>query len=149
MALLGRLILILFACFVASFAAGMVVTLAVLLPAWSDLALGPLDQETFQIVVAFGAIFVSGFALLPALIVIVLAEAFAIRALLYYALAGAAVAGLLYLSFRGFDTLAIRVNGFARRELEIMAAAGIVAGFVYWMIAGRSAGRWREPRPTV
>jgi hypothetical protein len=41
------------------------------------------------------------------------------------------------------------VNGFARRELEIMAAAGIVAGFVYWAIAGRNAGRWRERRSSL
>jgi hypothetical protein len=32
-----------------------------------------------------------------------------------------------------------------RRHLEIMTGAGIVAGLVYWMIAGRSAGNWREP----
>ena len=27
-----------------------------------------------------------------------------------------------------------------------MTGAGIVAGLVYWMIAGRNAGAWREPR---
>jgi hypothetical protein len=144
LAWLGRIFLILFACFIASLAAGMVVTLAVLLPAWSDLALGPPVQGVLHVMVAFGAIFVSGFALLPGLIVILLAEAFAIRTLLYYAAAGALIAALLYLSFRGFDTLAFRVNGFARRELEIMAAAGIVAGFAYWAIAGRSAGAWQR-----
>jgi len=32
-----------------------------------------------------------------------------------------------------------------RREVEIMAGAGIVAGLVYWLIAGRNAGAWREP----
>ena len=32
-----------------------------------------------------------------------------------------------------------------RRHLEIMTGAGIVAGVVYWMIAGRNAGAWREP----
>ena len=30
--------------------------------------------------------------------------------------------------------------------LEIVAAAGIVGGLVYWLIAGRNAGAWREPR---
>ena len=146
MALIGRILVILFACFAASLAAGLVVTIAVLLPEWSDLALGPLDQGTFGIVVAFGAIFVSGFALVPALIVILLGESFAVRSVLFYAASGAAVAALLYLSFRNFDTLAFNIDGFARRELEIMAAAGINAGFVYWAIAGRNAGKWREPR---
>jgi len=31
--------------------------------------------------------------------------------------------------------------------LQLAAAAGIVGGIVYWLIAGRNAGRWREPRP--
>ena len=30
------------------------------------------------------------------------------------------------------------------REVEIAAAAGAVFGLVYWLIAGRNAGRWRE-----
>jgi hypothetical protein len=30
------------------------------------------------------------------------------------------------------------------REIEIAAAAGAVFGLVYWAIAGRKAGRWRE-----
>lgn len=146
---LGRIVLVLFAGLLASLAAGLVVTLAVLLPEWSALDLGPLDDSTFGIVVGFGAIFLSGFALLPALVMIGIAEALAIRALLYYAAAGAAIAVLLYLSFQGWDTLALEVNGFARRELEILAAAGIVAGFVYWAVAGRSAGAWRETAPTA
>ena len=29
-------------------------------------------------------------------------------------------------------------------EFEIAAAAGITFGLVYWLIAGRKAGRWRE-----
>jgi hypothetical protein len=46
-----------------------------------------------------------------------------------------------------WSQLALSVDGFARRELEIMAAAGIVAGLVYWGIAGRRAGAWRAPPP--
>jgi hypothetical protein len=30
--------------------------------------------------------------------------------------------------------------------VEIAAAAGAVFGLVYWAIAGRKAGRWRERR---
>ena len=35
--------------------------------------------------------------------------------------------------------------GGVRREVEIMAGAGIIAGLVYWLIAGRNAGAWRVP----
>ena len=30
--------------------------------------------------------------------------------------------------------------------LQLAAAAGILGGLAYWLIAGRNAGRWREPR---
>jgi len=36
-----------------------------------------------------------------------------------------------------------------RRHLEIMTGAGIVAGLVYWLIAGRNAGAWRERPPPL
>jgi hypothetical protein len=44
----------------------------------------------------------------------------------------------------------MRFDGIIRRHLEIMTGAGIVAGLVYWMIAGRNAGAWRtQPRPQM
>ena len=46
-----------------------------------------------------------------------------------------------------FDPETLRFDGIVRRHLEIMTGAGIVAGLIYWMIAGRSAGAWREPPP--
>ncbi len=147
MRLLGRVFVILFACVLASLVAGLVVTFAVLLPEWSDLPLGPFEHGVFGIVWAFGIIFVSAYALMPALLVIVAAEAFSIRAALFYALAGALLGAVLYFNFGGWEPSAVFVHGFARRELEIMAAAGIVAGFVYWALAGRNAGKWRERAP--
>lgn len=147
MAFLGRIFVILFACLIASFAAGLVVTLAVVLPDLSDLPLGTFEQGAFGLMVGFGALFVSFYAFVPVLLVIVAAEAFSIRSLLFYATAGALLGCVLYLNLDGWNWGAVSVQGFARREMEIMAAAGIVAGFVYWMIAGRNAGRWREPDP--
>jgi hypothetical protein len=143
--MLGRILVILFACLLASLAAGLIVSLAVLIPMVGDLALGPYGQDAFAVVVTFGALFVSAYALAPLLLVIVCAEAFAIRALLFYALAGALMGAVLYFNFSGWSGRALTAGGFARRELEVMAAAGIVAGLVYWAIAGRNAGRWREP----
>jgi hypothetical protein len=88
------------------------------------------------------ALFLSLFAVLPVFVVIAVAEAFSIRSVIYYAATGAAVTAFLYLSATGWSTLSLTVDGFARRELEIIAAAGIVAGLVYWVIAGRGAGQW-------
>ena len=56
---------------------------------------------------------------------------------------GCIIALVILVSLGGFDVSAMRVNGFARRESEIMIGAGIVAGLVYWLIAGRGAGHWR------
>ncbi|MGO4716935.1 hypothetical protein [Bradyrhizobium sp. 2TAF24] len=151
MALLVRIIVIFVGFFAASLAAAAVVIAAVLMPEWSDVNLG-LDDTTMSLIATFGFIFISGFALLPAMIVALITEAFAIRSLVVYALGGAAVGAACYLSLVPFDTTSMSFVGIIRRELEVLTGAGIVAGFVYWLIAGRNAGAWRNPpseRPTA
>ena len=146
MALIVRIFVILFGFLAASFAAGVVVIVAVLFPEWSDVNL-ELDDSTMSIIAAFGFIFISGFALLPAMIVALVTEAFGIRALLFYVLGGALVGAMCYLSLVPFDTITMSFQGIIRRELEVMTGAGVVAGFVYWLIAGRNAGAWRGQAP--
>jgi hypothetical protein len=149
MALIGRLFVIFFAFLAASLVAGMIVVGAVLFPDFSDLGTGPVDEGAWDIVVGFGFIFVSGFALLPAMIVAAITEAFYIRGALSYAIGGGLIGLACYLGLVPFDTETLRFEGIVRRHLEIMTGAGIVAGIVYWMIAGRNAGAWREPRRSV
>ena len=145
MALIGRLFVILFAFLFACLAAGMIVVGAVLYPEFSDLGSGPIDQSAINVVLGFGFIFISGFALLPAMIVVLITEAFYVRGVLTYAVGGAIVGCACYLGLIPFDPATLHFDGIVRRHLEIMTGAGIVAGLVYWMIAGRSAGAWREP----
>src|SRR6201996_5124507 len=145
MALIGRLFVIFFGFLAASLVAGMVVVASVLFPEFSDLGAGPVDQSVIQILIGFGFIFISGFALLPAMIIALITEAFSIRGVLAYAIGGALVGVAAYLSLVPFDTDTLRFEGIVRRHMEIMTGAGIVAGLVYWMIAGRNAGVWREP----
>jgi phosphotransferase system glucose/maltose/N-acetylglucosamine-specific IIC component len=144
MALIGRLFVIFFAFLCACLAAGMIVVGAVLYPEFSDLSTGPIDQSAINVVLGF--IFISGFALLPALIVVLITEAFYVRGVLTYAVGGAIVGAACYLGLIPFDPATMHFDGIVRRHLEIMTGAGIVAGLIYWMIAGRSAGAWREPR---
>jgi hypothetical protein len=146
MALIGRLFVILFGFFAACLVAGMIVVGAVLFPEFSELGTGPIDQGALNIVLGFGFIFVSGFALLPAMIVVAITEAFYIRGALTYAVGGGIVGLACYLGLIPFNTETLRFEGIVRRHLEILTGAGIVAGAVYWMIAGRNAGAWREPR---
>ena len=144
MALIGRLFVILFAFLAASLVAGMIIVCAVLFPEFTDLGIGQLDPAV-NVIVGLGFIFISGFALLPALIVAAITETFNIRSLLVYAVGGALVGAACYLGLIPFDPETMHFDGIIRRHLEIMTGAGIVAGLVYWMIAGRNAGAWRVP----
>ena len=145
MSLIGRLFVILFGFLAACLVAGMIVVGAVLYPEFSDVAVGPIDQSAINVVLGFGFIFLSGFALLPALIVVLITEAFYVRGVLTYAVGGAIVGAACYLGLVPFDPATLKFDGIVRRHLEIMTGAGIVAGLVYWVIAGRTAGAWREP----
>src|ERR1700722_20339726 len=132
-----------FALLLASFAAGLVVALAVLFPAFSDLDLGMADRGPFHAAIVLGAIFVSGFAFIPALLLVIVSEGFGIRSFVFYAAAGAVAGFVIYWSFAAADFGALSVNSNTRREAEIMTGADIIAGMVYWAIAGRNAGLWR------
>lgn len=146
MAVVVRIVVILVGFLLASLAAAAVVIAAVLNPDWSGLRLG-LDQDTLPIVAAFGFIFISGFALLPAMVVALVTEAFGLRSILVYAVGGAAIGAACYLSLVPFDPETMRFVGVIRRELEVMVGAGVVGGLVYWLVAGRNAGLWRRPPP--
>src|SRR6201996_3552416 len=145
MALIGRLIVISIGFLAACLVAGMIVVVAVLFPEFSNLGEGPVDSGALNIIIGFGFIFVSGFALVPAMVVVAITEAFYIRGALTYAVGGGLVGLAYYLGLVPFDTDTLRFEGIVRRHLEIMTGAGIVAGMVYWMIAGRNAGAWRQP----
>src|SRR6476620_854261 len=146
MALIGRLFVIFFGFLAACLVAGMIVVGAVLFPEFTDLGTGPIDPSALNVVLGFGFIFISGFALLPALVVVLITEAFYIRSIIAYAVGGACVGLACYLGLIPFDPATLRFDGIVRRHLEIMTGDGIVAGLIYWMIAGRNAGAWRLPR---
>ena len=149
MSLIGRLFVIFFAFLAASLAAGIIAVGTVLIPELSDIQ-DPIDRGTFDVLLGVGFIFISGFALLPAMIIAAVTEAFSIRSVLAYAVGGGLVGLACYLGLVPFDTDTLRFEGIVRRHLEIMTGAGIVAGVVYWMIAGRNAGAWRTPpRPVL
>jgi hypothetical protein len=72
---------------------------------------------------------------------ILLAESFSWRSILYYALAGGAIG-----FFFGTISADRRAGpGIADARAEIMAGAGVAGGLVYWLFAGRNAGRWHTP----
>jgi hypothetical protein len=93
----------------------------------------------------FGLLFYM--TLLPAVIVMTLAERFSLRHVWVYLVAGAATAVVGYLMFVPSER-ASAMTAHAPRIVEphpiSIVATGIVAGIVYWLIAGRTAGLWRD-----
>jgi hypothetical protein len=148
-ALFGRIIVIIFALWLATMAAGIVWSIG-LLGAGSQTFSGDIGDR----VVFWGAALVASgitasLLFLPMLIAVAVTEAFSVRSFLIHAFGGLA---LFLLAYQGI--------GFGRsgqesidhppppisREAQIAAGAGVVFGLTYWAIAGRRAGRWRERR---
>ena len=146
MALLGRLVVILFALFMATAMAGIAAAIALLGLELHMLGPDPAEHMFFWGTAAFasGVTVLVGF--LPILIAVVLAEAFSIRSLLVYAAAGAVIFLLGYYS-AGFTSAYEESIDYPpppiSRQAEIAVAIGIVFGFTYWLLAGRNSGRWR------
>jgi len=138
-----RLVWMSFAYLIAVYVAGAVTTLAV------D-SMWPLpDGRTFDSFVALvdmalyigvtGA-FIGQAFFYPAIAAMAAAEIFQIRGALSHLLGGAGVAtasGMLYDVVR-------RTHVVEARAWEMLLAAGVLAGAVYWVLAGRNAGRWKD-----
>jgi hypothetical protein len=142
MAVLVRIMVMFLAYILACIAASIILTIGTLTPAWDDLASLGMPSVAVWAIVMVSAVAIGAIAMMPALLVIALAEGFAWRSsLVYAALGGALALSLSYgLDFAGYvgdpdSTLA--------REREVLAAAGIAGGFVYWLFAGRKAGSWK------
>jgi hypothetical protein len=142
MAVLVRIAMIVLAYVLACIAASLILTIGTLTPEWDDLTALGMQSLAVWAVVMVAAAAIAAIAMMPALLVIVLTEAFAWRSSLIYAALGGVVAlSLSYgLDFAGYS--GDHGNTFVR-EREVLAAAGIAGGFVYWFLAGRKAGSWK------
>lgn len=150
MSLIGRILVIIFALIASSIAVGMATAIGVLGPQWHALSGDVGERVTFWGVAFFGSVFTGAIGLLPIAILIALAEAFRIRSLLINTAAGAVliVAGYYSsgLARPSYEESIDRPPPPIPQQVQIAAAAGAVGGFIYWFIAGRNAGRWRDRR---
>lgn len=94
---------------------------------------------------AFLAIFIGGFAAVPTLVAMAVAEVFRIRSAYYFMLSGGVVAMLPGVPFAFDPATDASASAVASGVpfLTLLAASGFVAGAVYWLIAGRHSGNWR------
>jgi hypothetical protein len=131
----------------ACIAASLVLTLGSLAPGWNDFnslgqQSGDLQSVTLWSIVGVGAAAIAAIAFMPTLIAIAITEGFALRSVIIYGVIGGALAlaSAYGLDFAGY--VAQPGSDFAHQR-EVIAAAGIAGGLVYWLFAGRRAGRWK------
>jgi len=147
MHIIVRFFVTLFAFGIACLAAAAVLVLGAAAPELP----APQDWPLLTIFVFTVSAFIAAFAFVPSVVVILVTEAFGLRSILLYALAGAAVGLFCGYTFDLVEPMPqFRFDRPLNTNFELLAAAGIAAGLVYWLIAGRRAGPWRhpvEPRP--
>ena len=143
MAVLARIVVVIFAYLLACIAASIVFTIGILTPELDGSALFASRDDALGVVIALTALLFALLALLPALLVIVLSEGFALRSsLLYAALGCVVVLSVIYsLNATGYVGELNVSDGHTR---EVLAATGIAGGLVYWLFAGRRAGLWKQ-----
>jgi hypothetical protein len=143
--LLLRVILVPLGAMMALAAAGALIAVSQWNAFESLLAADPQSQEDYVFaLVAAGPLLFSlmsswaHYTFVPALAGVLAAEAFAIRSLLFHAGNGA-VCALIGWSL----TRDLREEQHFLSNPTVLVAAGIAAGFVYWLIAGWTAGFWK------
>jgi hypothetical protein len=143
----GRIFIIFFALILAVAAASIALVVAIVMSARASGG----ESDSIEVVAFFaGAFFATSFkgasTIVPALVLVVLGEAMRIRSFIYYGVAGAVVALASYfgsnISGRLENTTDIVPLNY---PLQLAAAAGIIGGLIYWLIAGRNAGGARKP----
>jgi hypothetical protein len=142
--MLRRIAVIFLAFLLASAAAGITIAAMPGLD-WQLLSGDHLRRAEFWEHVLFGTLFSAAVAILPLLLLLVLAETFRLRSLLLYVVGGAVVMLFGYIAPRLFErSVAASEYLSVSREAAIATAAGLVFGLVYWLVAGRRAGAWRQ-----
>lgn len=148
MAFIGRVFIIFFAFALSSLAAGMVIAYGLLGYEWHLLQNDPVARGSFWVVSAFGTSYAGAAAFLPLVLLAVVTEALRLRSFAFYALAGVVIALVAYYGSGLGNPYEESIDhaGPITRGVELAIASGAVFGLAYWLIAGRKAGAWRNPR---
>jgi hypothetical protein len=145
LAIFFRFFVVLFAFWIASIAAAVVLVLGASAPELPE----PDAWPAAWLLIVWTSAFVAVFSFAPAAMVILLTESFNSRSVLVYAIAGGLI-GIFCGYTLGFVEYAprFRIDAPFGTNFELMAAAGIAGGLVYWLVAGRTAGGWRGEATT-
>ncbi|MBV6658530.1 MAG: hypothetical protein KI785_12255 [Devosiaceae bacterium] len=90
-----------------------------------------------------GTLIIASAAILPFAAVIIISESFSWRSVILFPAAGLTIGLYRVTEYMGGEPT------FTDPRVAVAAAAGAVGGAVYWLIAGRKAGDFRERRYVV
>ena len=146
MVLIAQIFVVIFAFLVACMAAATAVMFAFLTLGQTDFARLATDPAAILVVIGLSSVTLSGYALLPSMLIVAITEGFQLRSAFFYALAGGAVAFVLTFG----SVFGINISQIFVRDRAIMVGAGILAGFIYWRSpdAMRALGA-RHTRPSI
>jgi hypothetical protein len=149
MRFIGRVFVIFFAFLIACMAAGTTIAFGLFAGEWHLMQADPVARGAFWVTTAVGTSFTGAASFLPLVLVVTLAEAFRLRSVIFYALAGVVIVLVAYYGSGLGNPYEESIDqaGPINSGLELAIAAGAVFGLVYWLIAGRKAGAWRDARP--
>lgn len=131
----GRMILVPLAFLLAMAATGFVLVTLGLERMTQEMHADQAAVDDFDLVFSFieqGSAIVAAFTIIPAIVFVIIGEVARIRSLLYYVIGGG-------VSLAVTPLLAQGVEGGPAVLWQVFAAAGFAGGFVYWLLAGRSA----------
>jgi hypothetical protein len=142
MSIVARIFVMLLAYVLACVAAASVFTIGMFALDWDAVSSAGLPPAAGSVIVIVVAVIIGVIAVLPTALIIVIAEAFSWRSMLFYAALGGALALILS---HGLDVpkRISQSDAFFLHELQVLAASGIAGGLVYWLFAGRRAGSWK------
>lgn len=142
MGVIVRLFMVLIAYVLACIAASIVLTIGTLTPQWEQLAPHGMPSAALWAVIGVATAIIGVVAVLPAFLIIALAEGFAWRSAVFYGALGGVLA--LALAYGGdFAGYIAGPGSILAHEREVLAASGIAGGLIYWAFAGRKAGSWK------
>ena len=146
MSFFARFFVILFALIFSFIAAGIAMAIGIMTPELITNNSDPIEKFVFFTAAFFATSFAGASAFVPAVILVAIAETFDLRSIFYYTIGGGLIAAIAWyssdISLQLENTTDISPVGYG---LQLIVAAGIIAGFVYWLMAGRKAGVWKNP----
>jgi len=146
MAFIARFFIILFALIFSFIAAGIALAIGIMAPELVTNNSDPIEKFVFFTAAFFATSFAGASAFVPSIVLVAIAETFDLRSIFFYAIGGGLIAAIAWYS----SDISLQLENSTdiapvNYGLQLVVAAGIIGGFVYWLLAGRKAGVWKNP----